>query len=1015
MSSRPKRSTTKNVSYKADISKAGKRRNKQGVNDGGDDDLDSFDEGDVPIPEDDDDSDEYVEPSNTNNNENDEDEDVVMDEDEDEDEPEDAAASSGEEVDTHKRKYRRRKMNIITVSQEEMDKLLSTHDHSTTTPSNSNLKITPATISRKSAKPATPKKVQRQLPRSKSHKKGEILSSDRIPHNWKVAYQAPTSEDVSYMSMQEEVLKRTLYLGMRSNIKDFVELTDPSDLDEYLPVLATTKIYARDGEFEMLTMASHYVETTTKAGVNDCYVLNAGFSVWAMDWCPLPSYDRNNEAGNKSYVAIGGFPDTAENCIKRDQLYPLGKQDAHPNMIQLWSMNCKTNDQGELRGAPSAYLDMCILHPYGAVLDLKWCPTGGWMETDTESMEPGDLTRLGILAASFSDGSIRIFSVPEPSSIRGHKGTEIPEGSTPETLYNWVRSCDAESVPWVVVTSGYDGRVRYTDLHDCFTQIDIKTILGVPMTSICIPWAEATIYVDVDFGAKIDQLYRETHGFRLFNAKGTIWDFSYSDYQPFLAAAVSDGRVKIANPAYKVKRGYGMVQNHIYQLEEVAGDVQNGLGEAEQREEEVDTENISVFRYNEGEEKEYLSKTDGFLNFYGANVAIQKVQWSRCYHSAAWLASGSAGGIVRIDNTMLRKEEGGYGNKIKYAPEPYILKKRMALGKVDELGRRLNSDGQPVKLGRPKTGTTKETGGPASRRALPKNTRSKSKVNQNDSSDQEEGDDHTRGDTNAKDVSGSQPGSSVSSAEKRAIRQSTRLAPIFTRTLSTTTTTNSVDVDVAADVSMDGEQAESSSQQASSSSKPPSDAPAPPTPSEPVPPKKPRGRPRKHPAPTAAAETASSSQNILSVMKPSVVSLASSTVATAPATTESGVEANVDKDETSQAAPDFEMQGGEEEAALSTTIATSVERAKKTKVAAAKGKRAANAKPPSEEVSVEENQQAEESSQPLGSSSRASSVTPDSPRKKRGPYKTKKRVEELNKQNRSLKDFWGGAAGKSKD
>ncbi|KAI7832578.1 hypothetical protein BC939DRAFT_1497 [Gamsiella multidivaricata] len=840
----------------------------------------------------------------------------------------------------------------------------------------------------------------------------------------------------------------------------------------------------------MLTMASHYVETTTKAGVNDCYVLNAGFSVWAMDWCPLPSYDRNNEAGNKSYVAIGGFPDTAENCIKRDQLYPLGKQDAHPNMIQLWSMNCKTNDQGELRGAPSAYLDMCILHPYGAVLDLKWCPTGGWMETDTESMEPGDLTRLGILAASFSDGSIRIFSVPEPSSIRGHKGTEIPEGSTPETLYirypepyatirlgdvsfmsiswgtaerlaagvtngtiaiwdmktmlnqsketlaekdseyldpiylpqvhdvcvrsiDWVRSCDAESVPWVVVTSGYDGRVRYTDLHDCFTQIDIKTILGVPMTSICIPWAEATIYVDVDFGAKIDQLYRETHGFRLFNAKGTIWDFSYSDYQPFLAAAVSDGRVKIANPAYKVKRGYGMVQNHIYQLEEVAGDVQNGLGEAEQREEEVDTENISVFRYNEGEEKEYLSKTDGFLNFYGANVAIQK--WSRCYHSAAWLASGSAGGIVRIDNTMLRKEEGGYGNKIKYAPEPYILKKRMALGKVDELGRRLNSDGQPVKLGRPKTGTTKETGGPASRRALPKNTRSKSKVNQNDSSDQEEGDDHTRGDTNAKDVSGSQPGSSVSSAEKRAIRQSTRLAPIFTRTLSTTTTTNSVDVDVAADVSMDGEQAESSSQQASSSSKPPSDAPAPPTPSEPVPPKKPRGRPRKHPAPTAAAETASSSQNILSVMKPSVVSLASSTVATAPATTESGVEANVDKDETSQAAPDFEMQGGEEEAALSTTIATSVERAKKTKVAAAKGKRAANAKPPSEEVSVEENQQAEESSQPLGSSSRASSVTPDSPRKKRGPYKTKKRVEELNKQNRSLKDFWGGAAGKSKD
>ena len=54
----------------------------------------------------------------------------------------------------------------------------------------------------------------------------------------------------------------------------------------------------------------------------------------------------------------------------------------------------------------------------------------------------------------------------------------------------------------------------------------------------------------------MDQLYLESRGFRLFNAKGTIWDFSSSDYQPFVAAAISDGRVKISNPAYKAKRGY---------------------------------------------------------------------------------------------------------------------------------------------------------------------------------------------------------------------------------------------------------------------------------------------------------------------------------------------------------------------------------------------------------------------------------------------------------------------------
>jgi hypothetical protein len=37
----------------------------------------------------------------------------------------------------------------------------------------------------------------------------------------------------------------------------------------------------------------------------------------------------------------------------------------------------------------------------------------------------------------------------------------------------------------------------------------------------------------------------------------------------------------------------------------------------------------SILHYKEGEEKEYISKSDGFLDFYGANVAIQKVNCTR--------------------------------------------------------------------------------------------------------------------------------------------------------------------------------------------------------------------------------------------------------------------------------------------------------------------------------------------------------------------------------------------------
>jgi hypothetical protein len=108
-------------------------------------------------------------------------------------------------------------------------------------------------------------------------------------------------------------------------------------------------------------------------------MLNAGLSVWAMDWCPLPSM-KGEPSCSMDYIAVGGFPDTDENCQMRDQLYYLGKQDPHPNIIQLWSMNCDSNNEGELQGKPDAYLALCILHSYGAVFDLKWCPYGNWMK-----------------------------------------------------------------------------------------------------------------------------------------------------------------------------------------------------------------------------------------------------------------------------------------------------------------------------------------------------------------------------------------------------------------------------------------------------------------------------------------------------------------------------------------------------------------------------------------------------------------------------------------------------------
>ncbi|KAF9111285.1 hypothetical protein BGX27_005149 [Mortierella sp. AM989] len=136
----------------------------------------------------------------------------------------------------------------------------------------------------------------------------------------------------------------------------------------------------------------------------------------------------------------------------------------------------------------------------------------------------------------------------------------------------------------------YSGDYDEYILWDLNDQIDIKTILGSPMTSRCIPWVEGMVYIGIDLTVKLDQLYFECRGLCLFNAKGAIWDISYSNYQPYLAAAISDGHIKLTNPSSRK------------------------------------TEKPQAFHYVENEEKEYICKSNGSLNFYSANIAVQKVQ-----------------------------------------------------------------------------------------------------------------------------------------------------------------------------------------------------------------------------------------------------------------------------------------------------------------------------------------------------------------------------------------------------
>jgi transcription factor C subunit 6 len=95
------------------------------------------------------------------------------------------------------------------------------------------------------------------------------------------------------------------------------------------------------------------------------------------------------------------------------------------SMIQIWSLDTSVRsdlarDTTEERGSGLTFkLGLCIT--IGEAFDLQWCPKGG--EIDPDKMESDDTDQqLGLLAGTFTDGSISIFLVPNPQSLPARKG-----------------------------------------------------------------------------------------------------------------------------------------------------------------------------------------------------------------------------------------------------------------------------------------------------------------------------------------------------------------------------------------------------------------------------------------------------------------------------------------------------------------------------------------------------------------------------------------------------------------
>uniref|UniRef100_UPI0035900463 general transcription factor 3C polypeptide 2 isoform X2 n=1 Tax=Myxine glutinosa TaxID=7769 RepID=UPI0035900463 len=126
-----------------------------------------------------------------------------------------------------------------------------------------------------------------------------------------------------------------------------------------------------------------------------------GGPVWSLEWCPTPD-------------GVAAVQFASVYCTRSwRSTHTLDECHVEPSLLQLWILGALQNtccsDQ-----EPSLAYGLAL--DYGCIWDMKWCPSGAWQVASSSSQE-GQMSRLGLLAAGFSDGKIRIFFLPHPDSL----------------------------------------------------------------------------------------------------------------------------------------------------------------------------------------------------------------------------------------------------------------------------------------------------------------------------------------------------------------------------------------------------------------------------------------------------------------------------------------------------------------------------------------------------------------------------------------------------------------------
>ena len=210
----------------------------------------------------------------------------------------------------------------------------------------------------------------------------------------------------------------SLFPELQTTANDWIRL-DSSEMNKYMPNRTDQSVSFcieninnptdnEEGMRKLNCFDTHINSDNTSA------TFYTGGPIWTGDWCPL----NLNSKQDSDVIALSVDMDFQTET----KLTPDSFQDfqstvylENNSLLQLWSCSLDTPDS-QLGMMHKPKMKLGIIHDFGKVWCLKWCPSG--CET-IENNEKTRLPRLGILAAACSDGSVRLIPIPKLSNLIG--------------------------------------------------------------------------------------------------------------------------------------------------------------------------------------------------------------------------------------------------------------------------------------------------------------------------------------------------------------------------------------------------------------------------------------------------------------------------------------------------------------------------------------------------------------------------------------------------------------------